>query len=164
MNRSIVGPMGALLLVTIVLISFASLVAGAATDVVVQDDQVKVDRERIAGTWRVVALEVNGNKASETDARKLSVINHADGTWSLSSDGKEVARGTSEIDPTQSPKTIDFVPSDASAPGSRYLGIYELGETTRRLCFAPLGKERPTEFSSTAGNQHLLVTFEREAR
>ena len=28
--------------------------------------------------------------------------------------------------------------------------------------FAPAGKDRPTEFSSLAGSEHILVTFERE--
>ena len=59
------------------------------------------------------------------------------------------------------PKTIDFTPTEGGGKGDQYLGIYELGEKTRKLCFAPSGKDRPTEFSSTPENQHILVTFER---
>ena len=127
-----------------------------------KDEAIKKNRQQIHGTWRIIALEVNGNKAMEQDARKLMVVNGSDGTWSLLSAGKEVSKGTSTIDPAKKPKTIDFTPTEADGSGKTYLGIYELGEKTRKLCFAPPGKNRPTEFSSVPGSEHILVTFERE--
>jgi uncharacterized protein (TIGR03067 family) len=126
-----------------------------------KDEAIERDRKQIEGTWRIVALEVNGNRAREEDARKLTVVNGADGTWSLRSGEKEINRGTSIFDPTQTPKTIDFTPTVGQTNGKLYLGIYELGGTTRRLCFAPPGKDRPAEFSSPAESGHILVTFER---
>ena len=63
-----------------------------------KDEAIKKDRKQIEGTWRVVALEVNGNKAMEEDAKKLMVVNGTDGTWSLHSEGNEVSKGTSTID------------------------------------------------------------------
>jgi uncharacterized protein (TIGR03067 family) len=127
-----------------------------------KDVAIKKDRKQIEGTWNVVALEVDGNKAMEEDAKKLTVVNGSDGTWSLVSEGKEICKGTSTIDPTKKPKTIDFTVTEGDGKGNQYLGIYELGEKTRKLCFAPAGKERPTEFSTTSGSEHILVTFERE--
>jgi uncharacterized protein (TIGR03067 family) len=127
-----------------------------------KDEAIKKDRKMIEGTWRIVALEVNGNKSSDEDAKKLSVVNGPDGVWSLLSEGKEVAKGTNSFDPTKKPKTIDFTITEGGGKGNVHLGIYELGEKTRKLCFAPTGKDRPTEFSSTAGSEHILVTFERE--
>ena len=35
-----------------------------------KDDAIKKDREQIQGTWQIVALEINGNKAADADARK----------------------------------------------------------------------------------------------
>ena len=127
-----------------------------------KDDAIKQDRKLIAGTWRVVGLEVNGNKAEEEDARKIVVVNGADGTWSLRSEDKEISKGTSTFDPTKKPKHIDFLSTEGEGKGNAYLGIYELGEKIRKLCFAPPGKDRPTEFSSTSGSEHVLVTLERE--
>ena len=43
----------------------------------------------------------------------------------------------------------------------KFLGIYELAEQTRKLCISPSGTDRPTEFTSTADNQQILVTFKR---
>jgi uncharacterized protein (TIGR03067 family) len=127
-----------------------------------KDAAIKKDRKTIEGTWRVVAFEVDGNKGTEEDAKKLTVVNGSDGTWSLRSEDKEMNKGTSTIDPTKKPKTIDFTITEGEGKGNQHLGIYELGEKTRKLCFASPGKERPTEFSSTPGSGHILVTFERE--
>jgi uncharacterized protein (TIGR03067 family) len=127
-----------------------------------KDDAIKKDRKKLEGTWRVVALEVDGNKATEEDARKLTVVNGSDGTWSLRSEEKEIAKGTSTIDPTQKPKTIDLKWIDGAGTENQHLGIYELGDATRKLCFAPPGKQRPSEFSTTPGSEHILVKFERE--
>lgn len=126
------------------------------------EELIKKDRKRIEGTWKVVSLEVNGNKSADEDARKLSVINGSDGTWRLLSEGVEISRGTSTIDPTRKPKSLDFTASDGGGKGENYFAIYELGENTRKMCFAPPGKDRPTEFKSTAESEHILVTFERE--
>jgi len=151
MRHSFIG----LLVMGVLLTAIAS--ADDATD-----EAIKKDRKQIEGTWRVVALEVNGNKAKEEDAKKLTVINGSDGTWSLHDEEKEISKGTSSIDPTKKPKTIDFTPTEGAGTGNQYLGIYELGQKTRKMCFAPPGKGRPTEFSSMPGSEHILVTFERE--
>lgn len=142
-------------------IMLTAVVAIASADDA-KDAAVKKDRKRYEGTWRAVTLEVNGNKAMEEDAKKITVVNGSDGTWSLRLEDKEIGKGTSTIDPTKQPKTIDFTPTEGEGKGNQYLGIYEIGEKTRKLCFAELGKERPTDFTSTPGSQQILVTFERE--
>lgn len=154
MRRSFLG-----LLVVGALLTAIGTIASAGDS---KDDAIKKDRKQIEGTWRVVALEVNGNKANDEDAKKLTVVNGSDGTWSLLSEGKEISKGTSTFDPTKKPKTLDFTPTEGEGKGNQYLGIYELGEKTRKMCFAPPGKERPTDFSSMPGTEHILVTFERE--
>ncbi len=136
-------------------------VAAIATADDAKDEAIKKDRKLIEGTWRVVALEVDGNKSPDEDARKITVVNGPDGTWTLFSDGKEVGKGTNSFDPTKKPKTIDFTQTEGEGKGNSFLGIYELGENTRKLCFAPPGKDRPREFISMPGTDQILVTFER---
>ncbi len=138
----------------------SAMVTTAAADDA-KDEAIKKDRKKIEGTWRIVELVVDGNKAEQEDARKLTVVNGPDGTWSLRSEDKEISKGTSTFDSTQKPKTIDFTATDGGGKGNQYLGIYELGEEARKLCFAPPGKDRPTEFASAPGSEHVLVKFER---
>jgi uncharacterized protein (TIGR03067 family) len=127
-----------------------------------QDKAIKKDRKQTEGTWRVVTLEVNGDKLKDEFANQYTVVNGSDGTWSLLSKGKELNKGTSTIDPTKKPKTLDFTVTEGEGKGGQFLGIYELGEKTRKMCFAESGKARPTDFTSTPENKHYLVTFERE--
>lgn len=126
-----------------------------------KDEAIKKDRKRIEGTWQITSLVINGNKAKDEDAKKITVVNGDDGTWSVVSEGKEISKGTSTFDPTKKPKTLDFTPTEGGGKGDLFFGIYQLGKNTRQLCFAPSGKDRPNEFSSTAENQHVLVIFER---
>jgi uncharacterized protein (TIGR03067 family) len=126
-----------------------------------KDAAIKNDRKQIEGTWRIVAVVINGEKAPDEVVKNFTVVNGSDGTWTLRTDDKEI-KGTSTFDPTKKPKTIDFTPTDGEDKGKLHLGIYELGEKTRKMCFAPAGKDRPTDFSSLAGSEHILVTFERE--
>src|SRR5687768_2977251 len=130
----------------VILLTAVAGIASAADDA--KDEAIKNDRKQIEGTWRVVALEIDGNKAMDEDAKKLSVVNGSDGTWSLRSEGQVISKGTSTFDPTKKPKTIDFTVTEGEGIGNQYGGIYELGEKTRKLCFAPPSKERPTEFAS----------------
>lgn len=127
-----------------------------------REQAIRKDRKQIAGTWRALALEVNGDVAAKEDARKITVVNGPDGSWSIRSDDQEISRGTSTIDPLENPKTIDITVTEGDGAGNLYLGIYELGENTRKLCFAPSGEKRPTDFYSAPGSQHIFVTFERE--
>jgi uncharacterized protein (TIGR03067 family) len=136
----------------------AALVAAADS---AKDEAIKKDRAQYEGTWRIVSLEINGKKATAEDTKKVTVVNQAD-TWIVQVDGKEVARGTSTIDPTKKPKTIDFTPTKGSNEGKLFHGIYAIDGDSRKLCFAQQpGKDRPTEFASKQGREHVLVTFER---
>jgi uncharacterized protein (TIGR03067 family) len=101
-----------------------------------KEDAIKKDRKKYEGTWRVTSLEINGNKSSDEDAKKITVVNKADGTWTLQVDGGKITEGTSEIDPTKNPKTIDFMETEGDNKGKIVLGIYELGDDTRKLCYA----------------------------
>jgi len=142
-----------------ILSSLISSGKGAAQEP--RDEALRQERLKIAGTWRIIDLEVEGRRAMEEDIRKLSVVNGTDGTWSLRIDGREIANGNSTFDPLASPKTIDFTPIAGEKKGELYLGIYELGPRVRRLCFSNPGKPRPDGFATRLGDGRFLVTLER---
>jgi uncharacterized protein (TIGR03067 family) len=126
-----------------------------------KEEAVKKDRKRYEGTWQVVSLEVDGNRAAEEDAKKITVINEADGRWAIEVEGKVVARGTSEIDPTKKPKEVDLTVTEGENSGRTALGIYEFGDGTRTVCLAQPGKDRPTGFTAPAGSGHVLAVLKR---
>ncbi len=124
-------------------------------------DAVERERKLYQGTWKVVAFVHDGKEVAESNANKLIFINKADGAWIVEADGKEISSGKSDIDPTQKLKTIDFMPTSGVFSGNEYLGIYELGKDTRKICFAEKSKGRPTEFEAPAGSGRFLLKFER---
>jgi len=127
-----------------------------------RQEAIKKERKKYQGTWKVTSYESDGNKLDEDNAKRFTVVNKADGVWVLQLDGEKNTEGTSEIDPTKNPKTIDFRATEGAYKGKIFLGIYELGDDTRKLCYAEPGKDRPTEFSAPAGSGRTLVEFKRE--
>ena len=139
----------------------ATSVSALAAD---KEEAIKADRALLTGEWRVVSVEANGNTNADPVAARVTVVNGLDGKWSLLSNGKTIAEGTSTIDPTTSPKTIELKSSRGSvenARGTHYHGIYEVHETTRRICFVPADKPLPESFAGGSETGQILVTFEK---
>lgn len=124
-------------------------------------EAIKKDHLAIEGTWRAVSIEVNGNAVPAGDLAKITVENGRDGEWTLMVDGQELAEGTSTIDPTVTPKTIDFKVTKGNDAGRETYGIYELTGDTRKICYAEPGRQRPADFSAPAGSGRTLAVFER---
>ncbi len=142
-------------------IAASLLLSGLAPAGDTKEEAIKKDRQLYEGTWQVTSLTVNGNKRPEGDAQKIRVINQADGIGLLELDGKVVGKATFTIDPTKKPKTIDLTFTEVNNKGQTYHGIYEVGKDTRKICYPPLGQKRPTKFSSTPENGHILAVFKR---
>ena len=128
------------------------------------DPAVRKDRSVITGKWKLSKLVVNGKEITGKDRSKLTVINHADGKWELHSEANPIGKGTSVIDPHETPKTIDFELIEGDGAGKKFLGIYKLGKNKRSLCFAAESEGRPKEFASPTGSQQILVEFKRQKR
>ena len=131
-----------------------------------KDEAIKADRALLAGEWRVVSVEANGNTNADLGVARVTIVNGLDGKWSLLANGKTIAEGTSMIDPTSTPKTIELKGvrgSAENARGTHYRGIYEVHETTRRICFVPADKPLPESFAGGRDTGQILVTFERVA-
>ena len=125
------------------------------------DDPIGRDRRLYAGTWQVTAIENDGEKSAEDDVKRLTVVNDDAGGWTLLRDGMEVVHGTSRIEALASPKTIDFEITSNDGKGQMLLGIYEIGERTRRLCLRSPGEWRPGEFTAGPGTRAIMISFER---
>ena len=75
------------------------------------EDAIEKERKLYQGAWKVVSFVLDGKEVDENAVSKLIFINKADGAWSVEADGKEISSGKSDIDPTQKPKAIDFMPT-----------------------------------------------------
>lgn len=127
----------------------------------VKEEAIRKDHLAIEGTWQALTVEANGTMVNPEDVKKITTENGRDGEWTLRVDGKEIAEGTSTIDPTVTPKTIDFKATKGPNAGQTTYGIYEITGKTRRICYAEPGRSRPADFSAAAGSGRILVVFER---
>lgn len=146
----------------------AGLFASAQFGVADSPDEsaIKRDRSRIAGTWQVTQLIVNGNEMDAENRERFRVKNGDDGTWTLLADDKVIGGGTSTLDPGKKPKQIDFTLTQGEGSGRRFVGIYKLNDDRRSLCFAAEennapDRGRPAEFEAKAGDERILVRFRR---
>ena len=140
----------------------AGIARGLSQEAVVPEEAaVARDRALYAGTWKIVAIESDG-ETKPGDTRRVIVVNHADGTWAMTVDGLETNRGESRIDPLADPPEIDIEITAGDGKGKVLQGIYEVTETRRRLCFRGEQGWRPREFRTQPGDGAVLVTFEKQ--
>ncbi|HVW37047.1 MAG TPA: TIGR03067 domain-containing protein [Pirellulales bacterium] len=128
-----------------------------------KDEAIKQERMKFFGEWQVVSLELDGNQVKEEDVKKFTVVNGADGTWNIAIEGQIKLQGTSEIDPSKEPKTVDLTVTEGETKGETMLGIYEFSDenNTRKVCFAKPGDKRSEEFSAPAGSGRMLAVLKR---
>ena len=98
---------------------------------------------------------------SEDEARQARLIVTGD-RYTMDRGNDRTSRGTTRIDPTRTPKTMDVSIIDGINKGQTWLGIYELSGDTYHACFATEGKPRPTAFTSEPGSGNVLWVFKRE--
>ena len=135
-----------------------SAAAGRADD---PPDAAK-ELKKFQGTWTFASSESGGQKLPADQLKDLTLT--FDGAKHTVKNGAEVIQaGTQTLDPAKSPKAIDVTLTDGPMKGAVLLGIYEFDGDTLKVCFDLGGKERPTEFKSTAGSE-TFVNVHRRAK
>jgi len=121
------------------------------------DDVAKGEFQKFQGTWQLVSAESDGKKTDKDTVAKIRVVIKGD-KHTVSFDGKVIAKEVAfALDPTKKPKEV----TDTLPGGKQIKGIYELDGDRLKSCVAPVGKDRPKEFSGKAGTGHTLRVFEK---
>jgi uncharacterized protein (TIGR03067 family) len=124
------------------------------------DEDAKKDLKALQGTWKVTKLTFDGKDAPEDVVKKM-VCTIKDDTYTMK-DGDKKESGTLKLDPTEKPKTIDFVIKEGDDKGKTQHGIYTLDGDNLKICMAKPGKDRPKELSSKEDSGNILVVLKRE--
>lgn len=121
-------------------------------------DDAKKDVNALQGKWSVVSLTRDG----KTEAISKDAVRVMDGdAYTMKLHQLLTIKGTFKIDPTTNPKAIETTASTGPYKDKPLLGIYELDGDSLKICYAPSGKDRPTEFSSKAGSGWILTVHKR---
>src|ERR1043166_493630 len=151
MRQSMMATLG----MTVVTLAVGALIAADAED-------AKKDLDKLKGTWVLVAGKRDGKKFTEEQVKKTKLFIQGDTFRIPESSVATSEDGTINIDPNKKPKQMNATTGSGSDKGKTWQGIYELGADNYKVCLAPPGKDRPTEFSSKAGSEHLFQVWKRE--
>ena len=113
------------------------------------------------GDWMVLSLTVNGMKYPDEEAQSLFRTVEGN-SYQVARFSKAVGKGTFQLDPSAMPKAIDSSP--AADPSKPILGIYEFDGDTLKICNAPPGRPRPSDFEAKAGSGHTLTIWQPEKK
>ena len=123
----------------------------------------KDDLKKFAGDWTVSSWRQFGQ---DVDKDQLDTAR-----WAVKGDkytfemGGNTEEGTLKLDPAKKTPTIDLHITDGADKGKDQPGIYKLDGDTLTICFAkPGAKDRPTDFTSTEGNEQILVVMKRKKK
>jgi uncharacterized protein (TIGR03067 family) len=153
MRESMMAALG----MAVVALAVGAVIAANAED-------AKKGLEKLQGTWALVSGERDGKKFTEEEVKKTMLF-IKDDTFRIPESSVATSEdGTIKIDPSKKPKEMDATTGSGPDKGKIWQGIYKLHGDTYEVCFAPPGKDRPTEFSSKAGSGHLLQVWKREKK
>ena len=118
------------------------------------------DRDRIQGTWGFGSVVDQG--VEQPMPKENRVVITSDLIKLVYPDGEQ--RGWRyTVDPTKSPKEMDWIVEIDPGRPIRQLAIYTLDGDTLKICSAAAGKPRPTTFESRKGDFGGLWILKRAA-
>jgi uncharacterized protein (TIGR03067 family) len=148
---------------TLSLFVAVGFVVGAATGVAAprgDEKPAKDDIKKLEGDWKVTTWQ---QASQELPGEALETVK-----WSVKGDkykfemAGQMEEGTIKVDPAKKPATIDLEITSGNDQGKSQVGIYKIDGQVITFCFARPGvKDRPTEFTSTEDNGHILLSVRR---
>jgi uncharacterized protein (TIGR03067 family) len=121
-------------------------------------EDVKKEKEKLKGAWKVVSLEVEGKEQKKEEV----TFTFADDNLTIAfKDDKKTANY--KLEPTTKPTSIDMVPDDGPEKGKTLKGIYVVDGEMLKLCFAKQpDNARPSEFATKKESGSVLIVLKKE--
>lgn len=146
------------------LLAWALIVLVSLGAVSAQDDAVKKELAGLAGDWRLVKGEANGESANDYIIENLKCVIKGDrltfrGIKPLTDKFSEL---TIKIDVSTMPKCIDLQVQAGSLKDDVLEGVYQCKGDELELCFYVGKGNRPLEFKAEGGSDRVLLVLKRE--
>ena len=147
--------------VILVLINVYLLIAGNFSTRAAEKDAAAKDLEKLQGEWVMLSGLADGGAVPEDMLRTSSRVCKGNET-SVTIGSQLIMRAKFTIDPSKTPKNIDYDVLEGPAKGGKMLGINELEGSTVKFCFGAPGAERPSKFESQLGQRRTFSVWERK--
>jgi uncharacterized protein (TIGR03067 family) len=125
------------------------------------EERLKREEQKLAGTWQVVSVEVDGQAVPAKEFRGLKMTFKA-GKFTAQKGPGDKQEGTYKLDPSKSPKQIDISRKTGPAAGRDQFAVYSLAGNTLKVCSSGSAKERPDGFDTRGKEGRVLMTLRRE--
>ena len=122
--------------------------------------RAKDDDKELQGSWKPVAAELGGKPFPDEILKTMKLV-LTDGKYTVTV-GQQTDEGTVKLDPAKKPRAMDIVGTKGPNRGKAIPAIYELRDTTLRICYDLSGKARPGEFKTRPDTQLFLVEYKRQ--
>jgi uncharacterized protein (TIGR03067 family) len=146
------------------LVAFALIILASFGAASAQDDAGKKELAALAGDWRLVKGEANGESANDYIIENLKCVIKGDrltfaGIKPLTDKFSEL---TIKIDGSTIPKCIDLKVQAGSLKDDVLEGVYECKGDEIKLCLYVGKGNRPLEFKAEGGSDRVLFVLKRE--
>jgi len=129
-----------------------SLLAMAAAEEVKAPD--------LKGTWIPTEGMAAGQKFPDNFLTTTKLM-LSDGRYTVVV-GEEKEDGTCKMDFSKKPATCDIVAESGANKGKSIPAIIEVSGDTMKVCYNMNGADRPKDFTSTAENKFVMMSYKRE--
>src|SRR4030095_6083301 len=100
-----------------------------------ENETVKKDLALLQGEWSMVSGSADGQPMPEQMRAQMKRVCKGDETTTTIG-GKIFLKAKIIIDPSKTPKTIDYEMTEGVTKGQKQLGIYQVNGETFKSCFA----------------------------
>lgn len=108
------------------------------------------DLAQLQGEWTMVSGSADGSPMPDEMRRQMKRVCAGD-ELTVTMGGQTFIKAKVTIDPSKTPKTIDYQMTGGFTAGKKQLGIYELDGDTFKSCFTKPGADRPADFAPGEG-------------
>ena len=126
-----------------------------------ETDAAKKDLARLQGEWTMVSGSADGQPVPDEMRNQMKRVCTKD-ELTVTMAGRVYLKAKITLDPSKTPKTIDYQMTDGFTKGQTQLGIYEFDGETFKSSFGKPGGARPTDFTSKAGDGRTVSVWKRQ--
>jgi uncharacterized protein (TIGR03067 family) len=131
----------------------------AAGPVAADDRAAAKELKSLAGSWKLVAVEAEGQAIPKGDLPAISFTLLPDGTSTVRTPDGEF-QTKSVLDPAKTPRTLDIEYLGGPLKGQKQYGVYKVEGDRWTVCSTPPGgkpEDRPRGFDSKTAKGTLVV-------
>jgi uncharacterized protein (TIGR03067 family) len=140
----------------------ATLAAVVPRVIAAGDDtaRVKAEKKKLQGTWEILSAEESGRKKEDTSTVRLKIEGDS---FALLEGDEILVKGPFTLDPTKDPMEMDIAFQEGKPKGQTGRAIYAWDGTDLKFCAAKERDSRPTDFTTTPGDERVLLFLKRQA-